>query len=360
MKLVAFHLFNDYSGSPKVLRTVLSGLLKKNVEVDLFTSRGGVLDEIRNERLHHYRYSYRFSMNPVVTMLRYFYAQLRMFFFAFRYLFKKDIVFYINTILPVGAALAGKIMGKRIVYHYHENAYVKSSFYSALGWLMEHMASDIICVSEFQKSCLKRKKNVHVVPNALPSSFTDHFKYDAHEHFDSQRVLMVASLKKYKGIMQFFDLASQMPNLKFEMVVNDDQGTIDEFVKSEKITITDNLTIYPRQEDVAPFYAKSSLVLNLSDTNQVLETFGLTALEAMSAGLPVIVPEKGGVAELVEDGVNGYKIDVCRLGEIRSTIEKVLSEFSLYGRLSEAAYLKSKNYSEEKIINKIFPIIKGE
>ncbi len=357
MRLVAFHLFNDYSGSPKVLKTVISGLLSQGVEVDVFTSKGGVLDEFHHEKLQNYRYSYRFSMNPIVTTLRYFYAQIRMFFFAFRYLFKKDVVFYINTILPFGAALAGKLMGKRIVYHYHENAYVKSSFYSVLAWLMEHIASDIICVSEFQKSCLKRVDNVHVVPNALPSSFLRNFEYNAQKQFENQKILMVASLKKYKGIMQFFELAHLLPALKFEMVVNDDQSTIDEFLKSENISLSDNLTIYPRQEDVAPFYEKSSLVLNLSDTDQVLETFGLTALEAMSAGLPVIVPEQGGVAELVEDDVNGYKINVCRLNEIRIKIETIMDSFSIYERLSNAAYSKSKQYSEEKIINMIFPII---
>lgn len=333
------------------------GLLSKGLDVDVFTSRGGVLDEFKHDRLRQYRYSYRFSMNPVVTILRYLYAQIRMFFFSFRYLFKSDVVFYINTILPVGAALAGKLMGKRIIYHYHENAYVKSSIYSVLGWIMERVASDIICVSEFQKSYINRNENVHVVPNALPSKFTDKFDIDVQKSFSNRRVLMVASLKKYKGIMQFFELAKELPSLMFDIVVNDNQSTIDDFLMKESVVLCENLTIYPRQEDVAPFYAKSSLVLNLSDTNQVLETFGLTALEAMSAGLPVIVPSKGGVAELVEDGENGYKIDVAFLDEICSKINEIMNDFSLYEKLSKNAFLKSKNYSEENIIHLIFNII---
>ena len=71
----------------------------------------------------------------------------------------------------------------------------------------------------------------------------------------------------------------------------------------------EDLIVYPRQADVAEFYNGASLVLNLSDKDRFIETFGLTALEAMSAGLPVIVPTVGGIAELVEDSVNGYKID---------------------------------------------------
>lgn len=38
--IVCFHLFNDYSGSPKVLKMVLQGILDKGYEVDLITSKG--------------------------------------------------------------------------------------------------------------------------------------------------------------------------------------------------------------------------------------------------------------------------------------------------------------------------------
>ena len=40
-------------------------------------------------------------------------------------------------------------------------------------------------------------------------------------------------------------------------------------------------------------------------------------------GLPVIVPTEGGIAEMVEDGVNGYKIDVQNLEEIENKINKI-------------------------------------
>ncbi len=62
-----------------------------------------------------------------------------------------------------------------------------------------------------------------------------------------------------------------------------------------------NLRIYARQEDVTSFYNDASIVVNLTDSRQAIETFGLTPLEAMSDGLPVIVPTVGGIAELVID-----------------------------------------------------------
>ena len=52
---------------------------------------------------------------------------------------EKDIVFYLNTIMPVGAAVAAKLSGKKIVYHYHENASAKSRFYVFLAWFFTNI-----------------------------------------------------------------------------------------------------------------------------------------------------------------------------------------------------------------------------
>lgn len=40
----------------------------------------------------------------------------------------------------------------------------------------------------------------------------------------------------------------------------------------------------------------------------------MTALEAMSAGLTVIVPTEGGIAEMVTNGMDDFKIDSKELG----------------------------------------------
>ena len=80
-------------------------------------------------------------------MARYIWVQLYTFVLAFRWLTAKKTVFYINTLLPVGPALAGRMMGKRVVYHYHENAKAKGAFYRVLAWLMQRLAHQIICVS---------------------------------------------------------------------------------------------------------------------------------------------------------------------------------------------------------------------
>lgn len=234
--IVCFHLFNDYSGSPKVLKMVLEGMLKKGYRVDLVSSKGGVLDELlhyKNLKKHSYRY--KFSNNPVVTMLRYASVQLYTFFLSFRWLFCKDVVFYINTLLPVGPALAGRLMGKRVVYHYHENAFVKGAFYKVLAAMMERLAHRIICVSEYQASFLKFKEKVTVVPNALPEAFVQRLKPDPEAAFERKTVLMLSSLKDYKGTREFIQLSQRLPEYKFVLVINDTQENIDKYLSNSDL-----------------------------------------------------------------------------------------------------------------------------
>jgi len=121
----------------------------------------------------------------------------------------------------------------------------------------------------------------------------------------------------------------------------------------------DNLIIHERQNDVVPFYQRATIVLNLSDKKKFLETFGLTALEAMTAGLPVIVPTQGGIAEMVEDGVNGYKIDVSELKKIENQIDNILSDFETYQKLSENALRMAKSYENKNITDRILQIIEN-
>lgn len=359
-KLVCFHLFNDFSGSPKVLRMVLGELLGSGEwSVEIVTSKGeGALSDLdgrKGVRMH--RYAYRFSENGAVTMLRYSWVQVYLFVMAFRYLFSRRTVFYINTILPVGAALAGRIMGKKVVYHYHENASAKGAFYGMLARLMQVLATDIVCVSEYQRSFLKRQKQVSVVPNAVPAAFVEQLTPDAKAAFERKRVLMLGSLKRYKGTLEFVALAEKLSHFQFELVLNETPENIDLFWKECGMTKPKNLTVYPRQNSVASFYNRASIVLNLTDKRLAIETFGLTALEAMSAGLPVIVPTVGGIAEMVEYGVNGYKLDITALDDFAARITEMLTDRSLYLRLSAGALSVASRYDSKKMVEEIGKII---
>lgn len=356
-KVVFFHLYNDFSGSPMVLTTVVNGFIDKGVDVELVTSRGGILDTIKEHKnFKRHSFFYRFSRHRIVTLIRFIYAQAYMFFFAFRYTFGKNTIFYINTILPVGPAIAGKLMGKRVVYHCHENAWMKGRVYKELSRVMTWIADEIICVSDYQKNTLHSKRHVSVVFNAVSDKFRNKLTLDSESSFNRKEVMMACSAKLYKGVKEFFKIAALLPQYHFTLILNVRVGVKERFLRYYKLNPSDNVTIISRTENIADYYSKSSIVLNLSKRDQFIETCGLTIAEGLCAGLPCIVPVTGGVKELIDEGQNGFHFDSFEVEKIAKKIDWLLSNKEEYIRMSKSAIERSKEFSEKNMIEKIFAL----
>ena len=110
--------------------------------------------------------------------------------------------------------------------------------------------------------------------------------------------------------------------------------------------------------EVSTFYNRASVVITLTNPQMAIETFGLTTLEAMSAGLPVIVPTVGGIAEMVEDGVNGYKTDVQQMSLIEEQIGRMLENGNDYRLMADRALECSRRYDGERTNSRIERILK--
>ena len=100
--------------------------------------------------------------------------------------------------------------------------------------------------------------------------------------------------------------------------------------------------------------------MTLTNPQLAIETFGMTALEAMAAGLPVIVPTKGGIAELVKNGENGFRTDVQQLDVIEDQLRLMLSDENLYRKMSATALICSQEYNCERTEIRIEQIIQND
>lgn len=143
---------------------------------------------------------------------------------------KKSTVVYVNTLLPFGAALAGRLSGKKDVYHLHETTVNPLILKSFLKKIAKSCASEAIYISQF----LMEKEPLHGVPsrvvyNCLPQDFVE--KAEKHLATNPDKtgpftVLMLCSLKAYKGVGEFVRLAERLPDLCFVLVFNSDYPSI--------------------------------------------------------------------------------------------------------------------------------------
>lgn len=354
MRVIVFHLLNDYSGSPRVLASVVGGMLGRGWEVDLVTSHGGVLDTLSHALLCRRRLRYAFSRNLIVRAFRFAAAQLQCFAMAIRP--GGGGMCYVNTILPVGAAIGARLRGARVICHIHEDAQARGFLYRFLERAMQFLAHRVICVSESQRGQLRFHDNVAVVPNGVAESLARRFTPDIRRAYTERNLLMVASLRGYKGIDKFLELARAMPDFRFTLVASDAEENVARYLNRRGVALPVNLHVEGRQDDVAPFYNAASLVLNLSG-GAFRETFGMTVAEGFRAGLPALVPMQGGVAELVTDGVNGYHINRDDLQSVEAAIRMAFSSPELYEKLAAGALESSRRYTEARMCADICSII---
>jgi len=77
------------------------------------------------------------------------------------------------------------------------------------------------------------------------------------------------------------------------------------------------------------------------------EGLPLSVIEAMTAGLPVIVSHVGDLPDLIEDGVNGFLVKERTAQAFSEKIVALLRDDALRTRFSEAARRAARQYSIE-------------
>ncbi len=360
--IIFIHLYNDRSGSPKVLSNVInliSQSKKNDIRLYVGSQGAGFLSDV-NVNTKTYRYK-RYS-NRIQTLFSYLFSQIYLF---FQLLFAKDIpqnaIIYVNTLLPFGAALYGKLTSKKVIYHIHEISVTPNLLKWFLTTIAKYTAKHLIYVSKSHQEKLPISKVEHsIVHNVLDDKFISQSNLHKYKHYyDGQfNVLMLSSIRDYKGVPELVTLAKKLrenSNITFHLVANDDSSVIENYMKT--IDIPNNLIIHPRSNNTVEFYSKASLVMNLSRPDICVETFGLTILEAMTFSVPVIAPPVGGPKELCIDGKQGYLIDSRETDILASRILDLATNEQLCLEMSYAANSRAEMFSISNYKKDILNII---
>jgi glycosyltransferase involved in cell wall biosynthesis len=118
-------------------------------------------------------------------------------------------------------------------------------------------------------------------------------------------------------------------------------------------------TGYLYDEELAQAYASAD-IFTFPGAN---ETFGNVVIEAMSSGLPVLVPNSGGLLDFVEDGINSLLFDAENPEDMNLAIQQFLAEPELTRKIGRAARVKAETLSwdsvNEEVIKDFSGLIEG-
>ncbi|ETR70435.1 MAG: UDP-glucose:(heptosyl)LPS alpha-1,3-glucosyltransferase [Candidatus Magnetoglobus multicellularis str. Araruama] len=151
-------------------------------------------------------------------------------------------------------------------------------------------------------------------------------------------ILFVGMNFEIKGLKSLMGAVAKIiqnkPEMPLKLVVIG-KGNYDYYNQlASQMTIQDHVVFAGVVHDeIEKMYLASDMFSMLSE----FDTFGMTVLEAMAAGLPVIVSDGVGAKDIVVHGTNGYISERNQLNQYSACIEKLLNE-NHRESVSKAAY----------------------
>jgi glycosyltransferase involved in cell wall biosynthesis len=225
------------------------------------------------------------------------------------------------------------------------------NYIHSMEWLLNYESIGTIVCSYFMENEMYKlfnlpKNKVFVLPNGIER---DKFNFDFDQWAfrrqfvpDNYKLVMsVGRMVPEKGFQVLINSAPkvlyQYPNVRF--VIAGKGGMLDSFRNQvEQMGLSDRVWFlgYVSDEDLNKLFIVSDAAVFPS----LYEPFGITAIESMAAGTPVIVSDTGGLGEIVEHGYTGIKTYAGNPDSLAWGILQILQNEDYANYLRQNAYNK--------------------
>ena len=195
-------------------------------------------------------------------------------------------------------------------------------------------------------------KEIDVIHNFVDVSRFNKKPIDAFKKViapNGEKIIVHASnfrkVKRVEDVVKVFAKVKAKINCKLLMVGDGpERPVMEEMVKDLKLE--EHVRFLGKQEQMEEILAVSDLFILTSD----YESFGLSALEAMAASVPVISTNAGGLPEVNIEGVTGYLSDIGDIEGMTLNAIKILGDEETLKTFKANAFEQAKKFDISNIV----------
>ncbi len=198
----------------------------------------------------------------------------------------------------------------------------------------------------------KIEKEIDVIQNFVDVTRFQKKPIDAFRRViapEGERILLHASnfrkIKRVEDVVRIFsEVHKEIPS-KLLLVGDGPERPYAESLCRE-LNIMEHTRFVGKQEQMEDILAISDLFLLTSE----YESFGLAALEAMAAGIPVISTNAGGLPEVNIQGVTGYMSDVGDVADMSKNALSILRDDKTLKKFRGSAMTQARQFDINTIV----------
>jgi N-acetyl-alpha-D-glucosaminyl L-malate synthase BshA len=198
----------------------------------------------------------------------------------------------------------------------------------------------------------KIKKPIEVIHNFVDTARFRRKPIDAFRQVlapKGEKIIVHASnfrkIKRIPDVVRIFAaLRAEVPAKLLFVGDGPERSTAEEL--SRELGVFDCVRFVGKQDQIEDILSIADLFLLTSE----YESFGLAALEAMAAGVPVISTDAGGLGEINIDGKTGF---TCAVGDVAGMSQRaieLLTDESMLQRFREAAREQASAFDLSRIL----------
>ena len=232
----------------------------------------------------------------------------------------------------------------------------EESFFSITEFSMEK-SDAVTAVSDFlaQRTgeIFKVATEIQVIKNFVNTDTFDRDRYYCwRDKFASKNEKVIMHISNFRPVKRVLDVVKIFAGIRSELpaklvMVGDGPDYSIAVKLSKELGIAKDCHFLGRQESVAELLSCADLFLLPSEA----ESFGLTALEAMSCKVPVIGTDSGGLPEVVNQGETGFLAPIGDVQRMSEDSINLLTNEGMYKEFRENCRIRAVEcFSMSRII----------